>query len=396
MISGDRSILQGKKGAFWYTLEEFSKHWERIDVVCPRNAEVVRDKRLVVSENVTAHYPLPTTHSPFPNVFFHPSPGSLWTQIRWIVKKGRELIAEHHHDVITAHEYPPFYNGIGARHLHQATAVPYVLEVHHIVGLPKAASFMEWLGALASRWQIPRNASRAMAVRTVNENVRDTLVLWNIPYQKIHVVPSFYLDTEKLEPNPSIQQQYDVVFCGRLVANKGLPEVLRAVAALPGVTLLIIGDGPKRQSMEAQAKSLGISDRVTFRGWLSFQEDVIAAMQSAKIFVMHSSSEGGPRSALEAMALGMPVIVTRVGVMPDVIEDEVNGVFTDGTAEGLQGEIRMLLEDQAMRERIGKEAQRITERFERKKLIKEYADFLKSLMSAESTCSPLTNESSMT
>ena len=366
MISGDRSILQGKKGAFFYTLEEMSKHWDRIDIIAPRSEEVESEKLKVKS-------------SPFTNVFFHPSPYHLLRQSKWIVEKGKELIAEHYHDVMTAHEYPPFYNGIGACRLHQATGVSYALEVHHIVGWPQAGSCMEWIGRIASRWQIPKSAYHASAVRVVNAAVQSELTRWGVPAEKIHVVPSFYLDTEKLEPDPSIQKQYDVVFCGRLVANKGLPEVMRAVAALSGVTLLIIGDGPLRQSVEAQAKNLGISDRVTFRGWLSSQEDVIAAMQSAKLFVMHSSSEGGPRVALEAMALGMPVIVTRVGVMPEIVQDEVNGIFTDGTAEGLQGEIQMLLEDGNMRERIGKEAQRITERFERRKLIKEYAEFLQAL-----------------
>lgn len=383
MISGDRSILQGKKGAFWYTLEEFSKHWERIDVVTPRpenyELRITDFEKFRNSPIDTAQGRQSAIRNPFPNVFFHPSSGSLWGQIRWIVKKGRELIAEHHHDVITAHEYPPFYNSIGACHLHQVTGVPYITEVHHIVGLPKAASFMEWVGALASRWQIPRSAHRAKAVRTVNDTVRDTLGLWNIPYEKIHVVPSFYLDTEKLKPNPGAQKSYDLVFCGRIERNKGLDTVLRAVKELYGVSLLVIGDGKEREKCEALAHSLGITGRVTFRGWLSSQEEVAVAIQSARIFVMHSTSEGGPRVALEAMALGMPVIVTKVGVMLDVIREGRNGYFTDGTQTGLQRQISMLLNDDYLREVIGKGAEKIVETFERKRLIRGYADFLKQV-----------------
>lgn len=380
MISGDRSILQGKRGAFWYTLEEFSKHWERIDVICPQT-KIQSPKLETISnvKNLNVEIVSEFEFCAFSHVFFHPSPYSLWRQSKWILEKGKALIAEHHHDVVTVHEYPPFYNGIGAYHLHQATGIPYALEVHHIVGWPRAATLTEWIGRVASRWQIPRSAYHARAVRVVNHEVQGVLAQWGIPAEKIQSIPSFYLDTEKLRPNPSVQRQYDVVFCGRLVANKGLAEVVRAVAGLPGVSLLIIGDGPERGQAEALVRSLQITDRVTFRGWLPSQEEVIAAMQSAKVFVMNSSSEGGPRVALEAMALGMPVIATRVGVMPEVIEDGVSGVFTDGTTETLQSKLQMLLRDPALRDRLGKDARKITERFERGKLIKAYADFLKAL-----------------
>ena len=374
MISGDRSILQGKKGAFWYTLEEFSKHWERVDVITPTVKELgMKNEEL---------------RNPFPNVFFHSSPHSLLRQSSWIVEKGKELIATHHHDVMTAHEYPPFYNGIGTCHLHQATRVPYALEVHHIVGSPVAASFTEWIGRIASRWQIPKSAHLAEAVRVVNQDVKKTLVDWGIPEAKIHVVPSFYLSVEKLRPDRSIPKTYDLVFSGRVVANKGLKTVLHAVQKVSGISLLVIGDGPEKTRMESLSRSLGIADRVTFHGWLSSQEELAREMQTARVFVMHSTSEGGPRVALEAMALAMPVICTKVGVMPEVIHDGVNGVFTDGSVDGLAQKIQILLSDVGMRERIGKEAVRITEKFERKKLIRDYAEFLQA--SATTSMSSLT------
>ncbi|RDJ93941.1 glycosyltransferase, partial [Lacticaseibacillus rhamnosus] len=116
--------------------------------------------------------------------------------------------------------------------------------------------------------------------------------------------------------------------------NKGLLETIDAVASVPSATLLVVGDGPLKNKAENRAKSLGISDRVTFAGWLQTNEDVARAVASGKIFVMNSKSEGGPRVALEAMAIGVPVIATRVGVMPDVIQDGINGVFV-GVQDGL-------------------------------------------------------------
>lgn len=361
MISGDRSILQGKRGAFWYTLEEFSRHWDRIDVICP----------------ATTYNLQLTTSQPFPNVFFHPSPRKIWYQPWWILHCGYKLIQEHHYDVMTVHEYPPFYNGKGARWLHNATGIPFVIEVHHIVGWPVAASIIESIGAFLSKLVLPREARIANAVRTVNEIVKKQLIAWGAPAEKVHVVPSFYLDPEKLRPDPLIMKNIDVVTAARLVANKGLPELLDAIAQIKDRKLLIIGDGPLRKQLEVQARRLGIENRVTFVGWLPTQEDVIAALQRGKVFVMNSKSEGGPRTALEAMAIGLPVIATKVGVMPEVIQDGVNGVLTDGSVEDLQKKIQMLLQDEGLQNRLGGEAMKIVERFSRKTLIEKYAQFLK-------------------
>ena len=171
---------------------------------------------------------------------------------------------------------------------------------------------------------------------------------------------------------------YDISFCARLVANKGLPELLDAVASLQGVRLLVIGDGPERSKMEKKTKRLGIANRVTFLGWLPTQEAVSGAIQTARVFVMNSKSEGGPRVALESMACGMPVIVTKVGVMPSVVKDGENGIFTTGDCEDLAKKIGILLKNDLQRESLSEEATKVLDLYERTKLIRQYADFLKS------------------
>ena len=183
-----------------------------------------------------------------------------------------------------------------------------------------------------------------------------------------------------LQPDAALAKRYDVVCCGRLVANKGFGNVLRALAQLPGASLLIIGDGPLRKHLVKLAKQLSIAERVTFLGWLSESADVYRALQSAKIFVMNSGSEGGPRVALEAMALGLPVIATPVGVMPDILHEGANrnGYLTTGSPHDLSEKIGKLLEYPSLRSRLGLEARRIIDRFEKSRLIKEYAQFLQS------------------
>jgi glycosyltransferase involved in cell wall biosynthesis len=254
------------------------------------------------------------------------------------------------------------------------TALPYALEIHHVVGYPKAASLSEWIGRWMSHVGLRFDASSAAKVRTVNKDVSATLVRWGIPAEKVEVVPSFYLDSALLKPDTSIEKRYDIVFCARLVANKGLLNVIRAVGSLPSATLLVIGDGPEKYPAMRLARELGIESRVTFVGWLPTAADVTAAIQSAKVFVMNSRSEGGPRVALEAMACGMPV-----GVMPDVLTDGENGLLTTGSAQDLAGKLTRLLADAELREKLGKAAQRVIDRFEKRALVERYAEFLKGI-----------------
>ncbi|MDD4319278.1 MAG: glycosyltransferase family 4 protein [Candidatus Peribacteraceae bacterium] len=357
MISGDRSLAAGKKAAFWYTLELLRTHFERIDIITPQAAD---------SE------PPP----PFDNVFLHPSPRGLLRQPGWIVRKGRELIARHGHGVMTVHEYPPFYNGIGALRLSRKTGVPAVLEIHHIVGKPIASSASELAGRVLSRLFLPPEARRFAAVRTVNQSVRATLMHWGVPGRNIAVVPSFYLNPDVLEPEWLAPKLYDFVFCGRLAPNKGLCQTLDALRRIPDATLLVIGDGPERAACERRARRWGIADRVTFAGWLPTQEDVVRHVRSARTFILQSRSEGGPRVALEAMACGLPVIATPVGIMPEVIRSGENGILVPFGTGPLLSAMKLLLSDTALRGRIGHAAVEIVARFERRKAIAAYAEFL--------------------
>ncbi len=361
MVSGDRALASGKRSAFFNTLEVLKDHFDRIDILCPQ---------------ITAH----GVAEPLPKVYVHPSSSSLWKQPQFIIQKGQELIREHKHDVMTVHEFPPFYNGYGAHKLHKLTGIPYALEIHHIVGFPDAASPTEYIGRKMTEYLIKRDAASAKKVRVVNMEVRTQLIRYGVPPKQIECVPSFYLNADVLKLDPSIKKQYDLVFCARLVPNKGLHFLVDAMRQLGRTTLLVIGDGPERETLQKKIDKWGLTGQIQFVGWLPTQQDVVKALQSAKIFVMNSLSEGGPRIALEAMAVGMPVLSTPVGIMPDTIENKVNGLFTTGKPHDLVNKIELLLNDNVLRERLSTNAQAIINQFERTKAIQAYATFLKSLV----------------
>ncbi len=358
MISGDRSILSGRTGGpFETTLRGLAAHFDHISVLCPR---VRGSKRLEFLPNVILQ------SSPFPLIF----------QPLWIFFHGLQLEKEQHFSVVTVHEYPPFYNGFGARFLMRYLHIPFVAEIHHLVGEPTAASFSEWCGRMLSKFVVPSHLNRFSAVRVVNTVVADTLIARGVKREKTHVIPSLYLDRTVLVPDATILKNYDIVFCGRLVANKGLFELLDAAAALPDRALLIIGDGPLRECVEQRARELNILHRVTFAGWLPSQAAVIQALQSARVFVMNSKSEGGPRVLVEAMALGLPVIATSVGIVPSILRDGENGILTNGNAEDLAQKLQSLLENPAQQQSIGLAARSVIDVFDSRRTLSGYAKFL--------------------
>ena len=211
----------------------------------------------------------------------------------------------------------------------------------------------------------------------VNGEVRGALIGWGIDPARVHVVPSVYADLPLIQTLPPASPTFDLVFCARLVANKGLLPVLDAVAKCPGVRVLVLGDGPLRGTAESRVKKLNIADRVEFRGWVPDRKDLYAAIRSAKYFVMNSLSEGGPRVAAEALACGVPLITTRVGLMPGLVREGMNGVFTDGTLTDLASIFTRLLPDTTKRTQMSAAAA-LTPVEDRQTCIRRYSAFLHS------------------
>lgn len=123
----------------------------------------------------------------------------------------------------------------------------------------------------------------------------------------------------------------------RLVPEKGVQYVLdclpKVVAAVPDARLLIIGDGPLRDSLEARARVTGVEERVVFAGSV----DARPLLPAISVLAVPSPTEGTPLAMLEAMAAGIPVVATAVGGIPDHLHQGVEGLLVapaDATAMG--------------------------------------------------------------
>lgn len=129
---------------------------------------------------------------------------------------------------------------------------------------------------------------------------------------------------------------------------KRVKDVIRVFArvrrAMPA-TLLMVGDGPERSDAEHEARELGVAEDVRFLGRL---DTVANLLQSTDLFVLPSQTESFGLAALEAMACGAPVVATRAGGLPEVVDDEISGILEPvGSVEAMGRRAIELLRDPA-------------------------------------------------
>jgi glycosyltransferase involved in cell wall biosynthesis len=151
----------------------------------------------------------------------------------------------------------------------------------------------------------------------------------------------------------------------RFYPSKGIEHLVRAFPAVlrhaPDARLMLIGQGPQEERLRARARELGIADRVIFAG---FQREAHAFVAAFDVAVTPSIEEGFGLVALEAQALGVPVVASRVGGLPEIVLDGRTGLLVEpADASALAGAITRLLGDAELRRRMGEAAKREAQRF---------------------------------
>jgi glycosyltransferase involved in cell wall biosynthesis len=157
-----------------------------------------------------------------------------------------------------------------------------------------------------------------------------------------------------------------ITILGRLSPEKGHAVLLEAVRKLADINLLteieIIGDGPFEAAIRRQAADLGIEQRVVYSGELQ-PHAVADRLADADIFCMASFAEGLPISIMEAMAIGVPVVTTWVGGIPELaVHDETALTVPPGNSDALAAAIKRLVDDIPLRERLITSARAAVER----------------------------------
>ena len=180
-----------------------------------------------------------------------------------------------------------------------------------------------------------------------------------------------------------------VGWIGRLVPAKRPVDFITAVAdarkEIPELRGLVIGDGPERGAVEAAIRQLGLEESVTLAGMRQDVPDMLARL-SALVFT--SEREGLSMAMLEAMAAGVPVIATRVGGTPELIEDNVTGLLVDpGNPGASAARIVELIRDSQKRVAIADAArQRLVERFSLERMVERHQALYQSAVQRIADC----------
>ena len=177
-----------------------------------------------------------------------------------------------------------------------------------------------------------------------------------------------------------------VGWVGRMTGVKDTSAVLEIVRATrdrgTDAVLCMVGDGPDRERLEQLAYDLGIARATYFVG---YQEDVAGYYRLFDAFLLPSVNEGTPVSAIEALASGTPVVATRVGGVPDVVRDGVDGFLVEpGDVEAAADRLAALARDPELRERLGTAAREDNrERYSVARLVDDVDRLYRSLLAAK-------------
>jgi glycosyltransferase involved in cell wall biosynthesis len=137
-----------------------------------------------------------------------------------------------------------------------------------------------------------------------------------------------------------------IISVANLVPTKGLLYLVKAMKFVQDGTLLILGNGPERKKLETLSTNLGLVDRVFFMGQVNDRSRLWDYLCRATVLALPSLSEGCPRALLEAMVCGLPIVATKVGGIPEILTNGVNGLLVPARDEkALANAIEKILND---------------------------------------------------
>jgi len=266
------------------------------------------------------------------------------------------------YDVVHVHWVVP--NGVLVRGVLKAHGVPVVVSLHG--SDVYVAARKPWMRGLTRA-----TFEDAGVITACSEELRTRAVAIGSPAARTCTVP-YGVDVHAFSPDARTEgirerlgvrsDAFLVLAVGRFVEKKGFVHLIEAVAKTGGVELVLVGDGDLRGPLETRARELGL--RAHFPGFLD-RAATAAALAAADVVVVPSvvdrggNVDGLPNTLLEAMACGRPVVASRVAGIPDVVDDDRNGLLVpEKDPAALAAALRRLVREPETRERLGQAARR--------------------------------------
>jgi teichuronic acid biosynthesis glycosyltransferase TuaC len=208
---------------------------------------------------------------------------------------------------------------------------------------------------LLPEYRVPRRlvrwaATQSAGVIAVSEALRERLIELGVPGGRVQVLRNgvdlaLFAPQDRAAARRELGLDADgpvVLSVGWLIPRKGQDLAIRAVAAMPEVTLLIVGEGAQAPALKRLAAQLGLSGRVRFLGSMP-HERLAQVYSAADVLLLASSREGLPNVVLEALACGTPVVTSAVWGTAEVVAPQAGRLVKERTPEAIAGALRALL-----------------------------------------------------
>lgn len=205
-------------------------------------------------------------------------------------------------------------------------------------------------------------------LKTINENI------------DIRIVPNA-LELDKINKVKPSKEEFDVMYCGRLLPHKNVDVLIRAVAVLKKdfskIKCLVLGRGPEKEKLLALTAKLSLKKNIVFKDFVEEHEEVYSFMKSSKVFVLPSILEGFGIVVIEAMACGLPVITTsyKWNAAEDIIIENDSGYVLELSPDLIADNIRILLEDKTLRKDFRKNNKTKVKKYSLKKIVGKLEKF---------------------
>jgi glycosyltransferase involved in cell wall biosynthesis len=297
--------------------------------------------------------------------------------IRYIVRGfglGRRLLKQHSYDLSFAFAGVPA--GIMSYAFKVLYGLPYVVSLQG----PDVPGFEERYNYLYPFLKVLLRVvwSNASFVTAISEEHR-RLAHNTLPSLEIPIIYNG-VETDVFTPTSAFHAGVNILCVGRLIERKGQHFLLKAFAELckrlpeMRVRLMLVGTGDFESRLVNLAGQLGIGKKVIFKGFVPRRE-MPKIYHWADIFVLPSQNEGMSIALLEAMASGLPVVVTNTGGTEELVQHESNGYVVEwGSVEQITQALESLTLDEDLRGSMGRISRRISMRFCWPQIVQQYVD----------------------
>lgn len=276
----------------------------------------------------------------------------------------KKIVDSYNPDIIHAHDYKAsviasrFYKRKLISHIHVNNVKMNKLNLYSLLYLmcSKVFSKIVWVSESSFENHFFKNRLH-----------KKSIVLYNV------------IDKRKIEEQASkkqLNEKYDLIFLGRLTYQKNPIRLIRIISKLKekkdDIKVAIVGSGEMDDEVRKMSNELNLNDNIKFWGYM---DNPYPVLKNSKMLILTSLFEGTPMCALEALALGVPVISTPVDGLKNIIENNINGYLTDNDDEMCKKVLEMSSEDFDI-ENLSKNCQKS---FEKISNLNKYKDTIRNI-----------------